>query len=84
MPYIEEKDRGKFNSHLRNIREIKTKGELEYCIFKLMTIYMDDKKISYNELHNCTYAAQHCADEFRRRFLDVRENKARETNGDIV
>ena len=37
----------------------------------------------YSDLHDCTYAAMHCADEFRRRYLDVREDAAKHLNGDI-
>lgn len=83
MPYIQYSDRDKFSNILNQISKIEKKGELEYCIFKLMKIYMKDKEQRYSILHDCTYAAQHCADEFRRRYLDNRENEARETNGDV-
>jgi hypothetical protein len=46
--------------------------------------YMKNKKIRYVNLHDCVYAATHCADEFRRRFLDAREEDAREKDGDIM
>lgn len=45
---------------------------------------MEDKEKRYSTLHDCTYAAQHCADEFRRRYLDRREDAAMNKNGDIV
>lgn len=48
-----------------------------------MQKYMKNKEFRYSVLHDCTYAAQHCADEFRRRNLDVRENEARDKNGDV-
>lgn len=48
-----------------------------------MTMYMQDKEMRYSTLHDCVYAAQHCSDEFRRRYLDVREDKAMEENGGI-
>ena len=83
MPYIKEAVRTKFNEHLNKIPVIETKGELEYCIYKLMKTYMKDKDIRYSTLHDTVYAAQHCADEFRRRNLDVREDVAREENGDV-
>jgi hypothetical protein len=83
MPYIKKEDREEFDIYLDQILGISNKGELEYCIFKLMLIYMQDKKVSYNELHNTTYAAQHCCDEFRRRFLDSREDTAMGENGDV-
>ena len=83
MPYITKEDRAKYDAALKMIKKIDTKGDLEYCIYKLMTTYMEDKKWSYAELHNTVYAAVHCGDEFRRRNLDAREDGARETNGEI-
>jgi hypothetical protein len=68
---------------LLNSINIETKGQLEYCIYKLMKIYMRYKIFSYSELHNTVYAAQHCADEFRRRYLDKRECEAKKENGGI-
>ena len=44
---------------------------------------MKTKPYKYSDLHDCVYAAQHCADEFRRRYLDKREDRARKENGDI-
>lgn len=79
MPYIKE--------HLRKDTlipdRIPTKGELEYYIFLLMRIYMKDKDYNYTNLHDTVYSAMHCADEFRRRFLDKREDIALKKNGDI-
>jgi hypothetical protein len=85
MPYIPEKDRPKFNEILNKIPLMDSKGELEYCIFKLMKIYMrqSGRQYRYSTLHDVAYSAMHCADEFRRRFLDVRENYAMRENGDI-
>ena len=82
MPYIKSDDRMKF-AELDNLPEIKTKGELEFCIFTLMKKYMEGKEYRYSVLHDCTYAAIHCGDEFRRRFLDKREDQAIVENGDI-
>lgn len=81
MPYI--KDRERFDKIIDQFDYIPVKGDLEYCIFRLMLIYMRDKKWSYSELHNTSYAAMHCADEFRRRYLDKREDDAMKENGDI-
>lgn len=85
MPYIKVKDRLKFASLLGaiDITKIDTKGELEYIIFYIMKHYMRDKDYRYSTLHDCTYAVQHCSDEFRRRFLDTRENEALSENGDV-
>ncbi len=83
MPYISEEDREKYDEVLKNIPSLTTKGDLEYCIFKLMRMYMTEREFRYSTLHDCVYASMHCADEFRRRFLDKREDEAREKNGDV-
>jgi hypothetical protein len=85
MPYIKKVDNGraKFDKVLNQIKKIGNKGDLEYCIFKLMKTYMKDKEYRYMPLHDATYAAIHCGDEFRRRFLDPREDEAMRENGDI-
>jgi len=83
MPYIKKNDRVKYLPGLSQIKMIETKGDLEFCIFFLMKKYMEDREVKYANLHDCTYAAQHCADEFRRRFLDKREDEAIESNGDV-
>ncbi len=86
MPYINKTQRKKYEKIENAIIEsdpIETKGDLEYLIFKLMRKYMITRDYRYTELHNCVYAVQHCADEFRRRFLDERENEARKINGDV-
>jgi hypothetical protein len=84
MPYIPQCDRKKFYDVLDQLPEIKTKGELEYVLFYLIKKnYMKIKSWTYNELHSAVYACSHVADEFRRRYLDKRENEAIECNGDI-
>jgi hypothetical protein len=86
MPYIDKSRREKFNNLLimiHNLSEIETKGDLEYLIFVLMKKFMSTREYRYSDLHDCVYACQHCSDEFRRRFLDKRENDARQKNGDI-
>ena len=87
MPYINNKRRIVYKNSFKDIHDdnkhIDTKGDLEYLVFKLMKIYMNDKDYRYSILHDVTYAVMHCADEFRRRYLDKRENDAREINGDI-
>jgi hypothetical protein len=84
MPYIEPKERPQFDKFLDQIPVIFKKGQLEYCVAKLMNIYMKDKEKTYTEWHNCVYAVQHCSDEYRRRFLDKREDYAKDKNGDIT
>ena len=84
MPYIEAQIRPYYDKILDEIEEIRNKGELEYCIFKLMLKYMKSRPGNYSNLHDCCYAAAHCSDEFRRRLLDAREDYAIENNGDMI
>jgi len=85
MPYIKQEYRQIYDEVLNQLdtKDFQNKGDLEYCIFKLMVIYMKSKEFKYSNLHDTAYAATHCADEFRRRFLDRREDKAIMENGDI-
>lgn len=86
MPYIKKSDRAKYWQVLYEIDklpEIETKGDLEFLIFTLMKKYMKTKEYRYSTLHDTVYASMHCADEFRRRYLDERENFALKENGDV-
>ena len=83
-PYIEEKDRPKYRDILRQLPDIKTKGDLEYCVTCLQKLFMEGKPWRFVTIHDAVYGPIHCGDEFRRRYLDPRENQARETNGDVL
>lgn len=84
MPYILNEDREQFDDVIDYLPIIHNKGELEYIIFSFMKLYMSNKEYRYSNLHDCVYAAQHCSDEFRRRYLDKREDEAIKNNGDIL
>jgi len=49
-----------------------------------MKQFMSTREYRYSTLHEAVYAVMHCADEFRRRYLDKREDEAMNTNGDII
>lgn len=85
MPYIKQEDRDKYNEVSYEIinHKIETKGDLEYLVFLLMKQYMSNREMRYSTLHDCVYAVAHASDEFRRRYLDKREDEAKEANGDI-
>lgn len=86
MPYVDKLQREKYKSLLimiHNLSEIETKGDLEYLVFILMKKFMSTREQRYSTLHDCVYAIQHCSDEFRRRYLDKREDIARQNNGDV-
>ena len=83
MPYIKKELREKYDLILNQMPDIDNKGDLEYCVTKLMHRFMKTREKRYSTLHEVVYAVMHCADEYRRRYLDKREDEARETNGDI-
>ena len=86
MPYVDEATRKKYRKEadaIRRFSNLDNKGVLEYLIFLLMARFMSEKEKRYSNLHDTVYAAEHCADEFRRRFLDKREDEALEKNGDV-
>jgi hypothetical protein len=87
MPYVDQLSRERYKNltkAIEKISDISTKGDLEFLVFKLMKKFMTDREVRYSTLHDCVYAVAHASDEFRRRYLDIRENEALEKNGDIV
>lgn len=44
---------------------------------------MRTKEFCYDNLHDTVYAAIHAGEEYKRRYLDPREDGAKERNGDI-
>jgi hypothetical protein len=87
MPYISAQDREKYleiDKAIGRLSEITTKGDLEFLVFRLMVKFMGTREKRYSTLHEVVYAVQHCADEYRRRFLDKREDVALSDNGDIL
>ena len=83
MPYIKKELRGHYDIIIDNLPKIENKGDLEYCIFKLIKKYMSTREYRYSNLHEAVYAAIHAGEEFKRRYLDLREDKAVIENGDI-
>jgi hypothetical protein len=86
MPYIDQNSRGKYakiTNQIYDLEKIETKGDLEYLVFVLMQKFMKTREFRYSTLHEVVYAVMHCADEYRRRFLDKREDEARIKNGDV-
>jgi hypothetical protein len=86
MPYVKQEDRVKYAkiiNQIYDLEKIETKGDLEYLVFALMKKFMSTRENRYSNLHEVVYAVMHCADEYRRRFLDKREDEAREINGDV-
>jgi len=83
MPYIKQELRIKYDNILNQMPDIDNKGDLEYCVFKLMKRFMKTREKRYSTLHEVVYAIMHCADEYRRRYLDKREDEAIQENGNV-
>ena len=83
MPYIKKELRLKYDKIINQLPNIDNKGDLEYIVTKIMKRFMKIREIRYSTLHEVVYAVMHCADEYRRRYLDKREEEAIEENGNI-
>jgi len=85
MPYIEKGRKEIFNKHLEGLMDSShiVKGDLTYCIFKIGLEYMKSRDVNYQNLSDCVSAMNDSANEFRRRFLDVYEDRKILENGDI-
>lgn len=81
MPHIKKELRAKYKDVLLKLPPIESKGDLEYCIAVLQSVFMSTRDERYSSLHDCVYATYHAAHEFERTFLDVREDKAAGENG---
>lgn len=83
MPYIKNENRIPYKKMIDLLPEIKTKGDLEYIVFSVMKKFMKTRAFRYSTLHDCVYAVIHTGEEFKRRYLDKREDDAKKQNGDI-
>lgn len=83
MPYIKQELRAKYDSIINLLPDIDNKGDLEYIVTKIMKKFMSTRERRYSTLHEVVYAVMHCADEYRRRYLDKREDEAIIENGDV-
>lgn len=81
MPHINRSARIPYDAVLNQLPAIGNKGELEYCIARVMMRFMRSHCNRYADLHDCAYAAVHCGEEFKRLFLDRREDAAMKENG---
>lgn len=83
MPYIKSEYREKYDKIINQLPDIDNKGDLEYIVTKVMKHFMKTREKRYSTLHEVVYAVMHCADEYRRRYLDKREDEAIKENGDV-
>lgn len=84
MPHINDSQKEKYSELLYRLHEttIHNKGELEFLVFRLMRQYMKTREMRYSDLHEVVYAVIHSAEEFKRLYLDKREDQAIAENGE--
>ncbi len=85
MPHIHDLDKIKYNHITHSIsssQDIETKGDLEYLVYQLIKRYMHSREVRYSNLHDAVYATIHAGEEYKRLYLDKREDVAIEQNGE--
>jgi hypothetical protein len=84
MPYIDKKDREKFEKGLCNLSgQINTPGELNYVITELLLDYIHGN-LDYQHLNDCLGALEGAKLEFERRIVSKYEDKKIVSNSDVV
>lgn len=84
MPYIKKIDREKFEESLHDIAiNIKSKGEFNYCIYKLMKLFIYYNKENYDNYATCMSSVVGALLEFNRREISEYEDRKIEENGDV-
>ena len=84
MPHINKEQRELYSTLLSEIlrTEILNKGDLEYLVYNLMKQFMATREKRYGTYHEAVYATIHSAEEYKRLYLDKREDKAIAENGE--
>ncbi len=85
MPHINDLDKIKYNHIINSIsssQDIETKGDLEYLVYQLIKRYMHSRETRYSNLHDAVYGTIHAGAEYKRLYLDKREDEAIEQNGE--
>ncbi|MFV0421781.1 DUF6899 family protein [Oleidesulfovibrio sp.] len=84
MPYIPQDRRDVFDSFLLECsKHVQTEGELNYCIYKLATLLIDNTGESYANLSMCSSAMEHAKLEWYRKRVAPYEDKKIIEHGEI-
>lgn len=85
MPYIEKKDRSKFDDYISGIRQerINTPGELNYLVSMLVQKYIECNGLRYQQINDVVGALEGAKLEFYRRVASTYEDNKIASNGDI-
>jgi hypothetical protein len=83
MPYIDKKDRKKFQEGLNALPSALTAGELNYLLTCICQQYIDGQKFCYQTLNDVVGALEGCKIEFYRRIVAPYEGVKIASNGDV-
>lgn len=84
MPYIKKYKRLKVDKKLEEIsKEISESGELNYCIYKLCKLWLDNKEINYDSISDCIKTLECAKLEFYRMILSPYEDIKIKKNGNV-
>jgi len=83
MPYIDKKDRKKFQEGLKTIPSALTAGELNYLLTHICQQYVESQKFCYQTLNDVVGALEGCKIEFYRRIVAPYEGVKIAVNGDV-
>lgn len=84
MPYITPERRAIFDEALAQAAsQLESEGEINYCIYKLCTLFIERVGESYDKLSMCSSAMEHAKLEWYRRRLAPYEDGKIVVNGDI-
>lgn len=82
MPHIKPDFRPKYNDILNLLPPIESKGDLEYIIYRTLKLFMKTRDSNFTNLHEAVYGGIHASEEFKRNYLDKREDFAISQNGE--
>lgn len=84
MPYIKSELKTKFDSNLIKISEaIFNSGELCYCIYKLLILYLNKNEKNFSNLSQILSSIECAKLEFYRKEIAPYEDKKIIENGDV-
>ena len=84
MPYIPKNDRKLYEGAILTLKHIiKTPGELNYVITRLVHNYIAEKKLCYDTLNSVVGVFTCALSEFQRRILSPYEDQKMEEHGDV-
>lgn len=84
MPYIEEKDRERFDDLIETLaREVQTAGELNYVFTRIMHDIIARQGLNYTLLNELVGVLECAKLELYRRIASEYEDVKIQTNGDV-